>query len=158
MKNTLLTLTLVFATLTVCTAQQIEIKRVFGANIYKLDGKNLTMGKLAKTVETNTEAFEIIKKTQTNRIIALIVGCTGSGMIGWQIGTSSRGGDANWAMAGVGAGLVAISLPISLRADKKIKEAVQLYNDGLTATSNNDYKPEIKIIANGKGIGLAMNF
>lgn len=158
MKKTLLSLTLVFAILTVCTAQQIEIKKVFGGYKYKLDGKNLTIPNLAKTVETNEQAFQLINKAKTNRIVAGIVGCIGSGMIGWQTGTSSAGGNANWALAGVGAGLVAICIPISLRADKNIKQAVTLYNNGLTATSNNNFKPEVNMIANKHGVGLAMNF
>ncbi|WP_445735079.1 hypothetical protein [Mariniflexile sp.] len=158
MKKTALTLTLAFATITLCIAQQIEIKKVFGGYKYSQDGENLRMGKLVKIMKSNPQAFELIKKAQSNNTIAYIIGLTGGGLIGWQTGTNSAGGNANWTLAGVGAGLIAVGIPISLGVDKKKKQAVELYNSSLNSTTYNEFKPEFKIITNGKGIGLTMTF
>lgn len=70
-------------------------------------------------MESNPQALKLIKKAQFNNSIAYIIGITGGGLIGWQTGTDSAGGDANWTMAGIGVGLVAVGIPISLGVDKK---------------------------------------
>ena len=118
----------------------------------------MSLGDLASVIESNTKAFELIKKGRTNRSFAAILGFAGGGLIGWPIGTAVAGGKANWALAGVGAGLVIIGIPISSSANKKINQAVELYNASLNSTANNKLKPEFKIIANTSGFGLSMNF
>ena len=158
MKRTILTLTLALATLTFCNAQQIEMEKVFGGYKFTQNGKNLKMGELVKTMESNQQAFDLIKKTQSNNTLASIIGFVGGGLIGWPIGTAIGGGDANWTLAGIGAGLVAIGIPISSSANKKAKQAVELYNSSLNLTSFYEFKPEFKVITNGNGIGLSMNF
>lgn len=158
MKKTILTLTFAFATMTLCIAQQIEMTKVFGGYKFTQNDKNLGMGGLVKTMESNQQAYKLIKKAQSNNTMATIIGFAGGGLIGWPIGTAVAGGDANWTLAGIGAGLIAIGIPIASSANKKAKQAVELYNSSLDATSHYEFKPEFKIIANGNGIGLTMHF
>ncbi len=158
MKKTILTLAVVLTTLTFCNAQQIEMEKVFGGYKYTQNGNQMTMRDLVKTMESNQQAFELIKKAQSNNTLASILGFAGGGLIGWPIGTAIGGGDAEWALAGIGAGLVAIGIPISSSANKKAKHAVELYNSSLNPTSYYEFKPEFKVITNGNGIGLSMNF
>jgi len=158
MKKITLTLTFVITTLTFCNAQKIDIEKVFGGYKYTQNDELMSLGDLASVIESNTKAFELIKKGRTNRSFAAILGFAGGGLIGWTIGTAVAGGKANWALAGVGAGLVIIGIPISSSANKKINQAVELYNASLNSTANNKLKPEFKIIANTSGFGLSMNF
>jgi hypothetical protein len=158
MKKTIFTLTLAFATMTLCIAQQIEMKKVFGGYKFSQNNENLTMSNLVKTMESNQQAFELIKKAKSKNSLASIIGFAGGGLIGWPIGTAVAGGEANWTLAGIGAGLLAVGIPISLSAINKAKEAVEIYNSSLNTTSYNKFQPEFKIIANGEGIGLTMNF
>ncbi|TBN01891.1 hypothetical protein EYD45_12750 [Hyunsoonleella flava] len=134
------------------------MEKVFGGYKYSQDGNLMTMKDLVKTMASNQEAFELIKKAQSNNTLASIIGFAGGGLIGWPIGTAAGGGDANWALAGIGAGLVAIAIPISSRVNKNAKSAVELYNASLNTTSYNSFKPKFKIIGNRTGIGLCMNF
>lgn len=158
MKKTVSTLIFAFATIALCTAQQIEMTKVFGGYKFTQNEKNLKMGSLVKVMESNQQAYQLIKKAQSNNTIASIIGFAGGGLIGWQIGTSVSGGDANWTVAGIGAGLIAIGVPISISAIKKSKEAVELYNSSLNSTSYYEFKPEFQIVTNGNGIGLTMQF
>ena len=158
MKNTILTLTFALATLTFCNAQQIEMEKVFGGYKYTQNGKLMKMKDLVKTMESNQQAFDLIKKAQSNNTIASIIGGAGGFLVGWPIGTAIGGGDANWTLAGVGAGLIAISIPLTSGANKNGKQAVELYNSSLKSTSFYEFKPEFKVISNGNGIGLSMNF
>jgi outer membrane lipoprotein SlyB len=158
MKKTVLTLIFAFATITICNAQKIEMKKVLGSYQYTQNGRRITMGNLVKAMESNSEALNFMKKAKSNNIIASILGGAGGALIGFPIGTAIGGGDANWTLAGIGAGLVAIGIPISSSANKNGKKAIKLYNLSLNSTSYYKFKPEYKIIANGNGIGLAMNF
>ena len=144
--------------MTLCIAQQSEIKKVFGGYKYYQNGENLRMGKLVKIMEPNPQVSQLIKRAQSNNSIAYVIGLAGGGLIGWQIGTNSAGGDANWTLAGIGAGLIAVGIPISLSVDKKKKQAVELYNSSLNSATHNEFKPEFKIITYENGIGLTMTF
>ena len=66
MKKTILTLTVVLATITFCNAQKIEMEKVFGGYKYTQNGQLLKMKDLVKTMESNQQAFNLIKKAQSN--------------------------------------------------------------------------------------------
>ncbi|WP_298554476.1 hypothetical protein [uncultured Algibacter sp.] len=158
MKKATLTLALIITSLTLCHAQKIDIEKVFGGYKYTHNDELVSIGDLASIMESNTEAFELIKKGRTSRGLSAVLGFAGGALVGWPLGTSIRGGDANWTLAGIGAGLIAVAIPISNGSNKKINQAVELYNASLNSTSQNTFKPEFNIIGNGKGIGLSMNF
>jgi len=158
MRKTILTLIIAMLAIIFCNAQEIEIEKTFGGYKYSQNGNQMTMNDLVRTMEPNKEAYNLIKKAQSNNTLATIIGAVGGGLIGWPIGAAIAGGDANWTLAGIGAGLIVIGIPISSSANKKAKQAVELYNSSLNPTSFYEYKPEFKVIASGNGIGLTMNF
>lgn len=158
MKKIHLALIFTLATMTFSSAQEIEMQKVFGGYTFTQNGERLTMGDLVNTLEPHSEAFDLIKKARTRSTLASIIGFAGGGLIGWPVGTALGGGDAEWTLAGIGAGLIAVGIPISLSANKKTKQAVELYNSDLNSISSYQLKPELKIITNGNGIGLSVNF
>jgi len=158
MKKIILTLTLFITALTFCNAQKIDVEKVFAGYKYTHNNELKSIGDLAKIMTSNTKAFELMKKGRTNRSISGVLGFVGGGLIGWSLSTALAGGDPNWTSAGIGAGLIAIGIPISSNANKKIKQAVELYNDSFNETSGNHFAPEFKIISNTNGFGLSMNF
>lgn len=158
MKNSILALSIALSIVTICNAQQIEMEKVFGGYKYSQKCNTMTMKDLVNTMKSNQQAFQLIKKAQSNNTLASIIGFAGGGLIGWPIGTALGGGDANWALAGIGAGLVAVAIPLSSGVNKNAKAAVELYNASLKSTSYQEFKPKFKIIANTSGIGLCMNF
>jgi len=158
MKKITLTLTFVITTLTFCNAQKIDIEKVSGGYKYTQNDELMSIGDLASVIESNTKAFELIKKGRTNRSFGAVLGFAGGGLVGWPIGTAIGGGESNWILAGIGAGLIIIGIPISSSANKKINQAVDVYNASLNSTANNKFKPEFNIIANAGGVGLSMNF
>jgi outer membrane lipoprotein SlyB len=158
MKNTILTLILVLTTITICNAQKIEIEKVSGGYQYTQNGNKISMGELVKAMESNSEALVFMKKAKSNNVLATILGGAGGALIGFPLGTAIGGGDANWTLVGIGVGLVAIGIPISVGVNKNTKKAIDLYNSSLNATSFFEFKPEFKIVTTGNGIGLSMNF
>lgn len=156
MKNIYFILTLLFVNF--CHAQEIEIKKVFGGYKYIQNGNDLTMRKLMNAVETNPEAYGLTKKAKNINTLTAVLGFAGGGLVGYPIGTALGGGDANWALAGVGAGLIAVAIPLSSSVNKKSKKAVELYNSGLNDASLYQFKPIISVINNQNGIGLVLSF
>ncbi len=89
--------------------------------------------------------------------MAMIFSYAGVFMVGWPLGAAIGGGEPNWAMAGIGAGLIVVAIPISQNFNKKAKHAVETYHGGLQTSSFWD-KNELKISMTGNGIGLTLNF
>jgi hypothetical protein len=126
--------------------QEITVKKAFGGQQYFLDGKRLTVAQLAETMEGNSEAYSIINNARTANAISMLIGGAGSFMIGYPMGTAAAGGDPNWLLAGIGAGLVAISIPINQKFNKQSRSAIDLYNEGLKKDTGSN------------GVGLFLGF
>lgn len=157
MKKLFFVMTFAFAISSI-SAQRIEMEKGFGGYKYTQDGNRLTMGALVKTMESNPEAHVLIKKAKGNNVFASILGGAGGFLIGYPLGTAIGGGDPNWVMAGIGAGLVIISIPISSGATKNARKAVDLYNASLPETSFYETKLEYRMVAGGSGVVLVVGF
>ena len=158
MKKSLMTLALIVAAMTFCTAQQIEMEKVFGGYKFTQNGELLKMRDLVETMQPNLEAYSLIKKAQTNTTMASVLGFAGGALIGWPIGTAIGGGEPNWVLAGIGVGVIAVTIPISSNANKKMKQAVDIYNASLDVGFYQQYKPNLEIVANQHGLGLSLKF
>ncbi|MBD0403019.1 hypothetical protein [Flammeovirga sp. EKP202] len=164
MKSLLLTITLILTALTFSHAQRIEAEKKFGGYKFTQNGEYVTMKVLVQTMESNKEAYLLMKQARSNNILAGILGGAGGFMVGWTLGGAVGGGEPTWALAGVGAGLIVTSIPIATSANKKAKKAVDLYNADfdstprLEKTSQYKFKPEFEIKSKGTGIALSMAF
>lgn len=138
-------------------SDSISMKKVFGGYQFYQGEQILNMNQLVNMMKPNEQAYQQIKSAQSTFTIATIIGGVGGFMVGWPIGTALGGGEPNWTMAGIGAGLFVVSIPITLSSNKKAKQAVETYNGGLQTSSFWD-KNELKLSLTGNGIGLTLNF
>lgn len=138
-------------------SDSISMKKVFGGYQFYQGEQRLNVNQLVNTMKPNNQAYQQIKSAQSTYTIATIIGGVGGFMVGWPIGTALGGGEPNWTMAGIGAGLIVVSIPISQSFNKKAKQAVETYNSGLQTSSFWD-KNELKLSLTGNGIGLTLNF
>ncbi len=113
------------------TSDSISMVKVFGGYKFYQGDQRLTQGQLNKVLKTNDEAYKQIKSAQASYISAMILSYSGGALIGWPIGAALAGGDPQWIMAGIGAGLIVASIPLSNHYYKKVKRAVEIYNDSL---------------------------
>ncbi len=156
---------IILAVLTICfnvvngqaARDSISMKKVFGGYQFYQGSTQLNMNQLVSAMEPNEDAYKQIKSAQSTNTLATIIGGVGGFMIGWPIGTALGGGEPNWTMAGIGAGLAVVSIPISQKFNKQAKSAVDIYNNGLN-TSSLENKNELKLFAVGTGIGLVFKF
>ncbi len=157
MKKTIVLFILLVTGFTSANAQKIEIKKKMGTNmLYKNDVK-LSLSQTLALMKTNTNAYELMKSAKTNMIWSTVLGGIGGGLVGFPIGTAIGGGKPNWVLAGIGAGIIVASIPLNSAYNKKSKEAVSLYNEGVTASSY-QFKPSYHLNMKGNGIAFTMTF
>lgn len=158
MKKTILVLGVILFSGAFCNAQKIESEKIFGGYKYTQNGKIMTMSDLANAMKSNTEAFKYIKKAKSNYNAGVVLGSIGGFLVGWPIGTAIGGGEPNWALAGVGAAIIAITIPINKGFTKNATKAIDIYNTSLDNKTSYKFQPNFHVIANTSGIGISMSF
>lgn len=138
-------------------AQQIDAVKVFGGYQFTQNGKALSLKEMKNIIAPDIKAYKLIKAAKSKNDIASVLGGVGGIMIGWPIGTAIGGGDPEWIMAGIGAGLVIVSFPLSSAASKKALKAVEKYNAHLSSSSIY-FRPKFDFSINGNGMGIVMRF
>jgi len=138
-------------------SDSISIKKIFGGYKFYQGEKKLSMSELVNIMQPNVEAFKEIKSAQSAFTLATIIGGVGGALVGWPIGTAIGGGKANWVMAGIGAGLIVASIPISQNFNRHSKQAVSIFNNGLKINSFWD-RNEIRFSISNDGVGLCLRF
>lgn len=161
MKQIAITIVLLLASCTLGYSQSntdtIRMQKVFGGYKFYQGNQRLSVKQMVKTMETNEEALSLMKSAQSNYITANIMGFAGGFMIGWPIGAALGGGDPNWLMAGIGAGIIAASIPFSIKFNKKTKKAIATYN---TAPQRHTFldNTSLHLSTTTHGLGLVLRF
>jgi hypothetical protein len=137
------------------SSDSIEVKKRLGP-VFQQNGINLTPGQLMKLTKINPDAFSEMKKANSNYIASMFFQIPGGFLIGYPLGTAIAGGDPNWTLAAIGAGLVVISIPLISGYNKHATQAVKIYNTGLGSYSKPIIYTSISFTANG--IGLKVRF
>lgn len=161
MRNLILLLFVTLSTSNITFAQgtnsTITTKKKGGEIQFYEGDEKLTLREVKSIFESNDLAYEQIKAAKSTYTWAFVLGTLGGGLVGYPLGTALAGGDPLWAMAGVGAGLIIGSIPLTRSYNKKAKQALETYNNGLNTTSYNNSR-ELKFITNSSGVGLAYSF
>lgn len=123
--------------------------------VFLQNGKVLKPRQLLDLTESNPEAFKEMKVAKSNFDVGYVFSFAGGALVGWTLGTALGGGDPNWAVAGVGAGLIGVSIPFSSAYSKHAKNAIRIYNDGLNHTGMNKVDFKFGIAGNGLALRLA---
>ena len=134
----------------------IEYQKAGAGYKYTLNNETLTLDKLEKTLQNNPTSIEYFNKAKSTKGIVTVLGYAGGFLIGYPLGTMMGGGKANWTMAAIGCGFIAIAIPIASGADKNILKAVQAYNMDTPLSHKDNY--ELKMGVNQNGLALALRF
>lgn len=134
----------------------IEIKKNFWGTTYRQNNQKLTPAELMETLKTNPAAYTEMKKARTNQTFSFIFSGVGGFMVGWPIGTAAGGGDPNWTLAGIGAGLIVAAIPFEIAFSKRARNSINTYNSGLGKSSWR--KPQLNIGFTQHGMGMRLSF
>ncbi|MEO0896785.1 MAG: hypothetical protein AAFY71_10330 [Bacteroidota bacterium] len=158
MKHLILSMAVCMMAFSPSFAQQIEYNKSTFGTTFTSDGEKLSMKELTSSLSINPEASTFLKKGKSQSALATVLAAAGGIMVGWELGGALAGNGINPAVAGVGSLLILIGIPISSGGTKNMTRAVDLYNANLDSTTYQPQKTEIRLIMDGKGIGLRMKF
>lgn len=126
MKRTYLIGVLLLLAMSAATAQvysePMTVKKSFGSNLFYQGEKRLSINQVVKLMEPNPATCRFMKSARTNNTWATVFGAAGGFMIGRPLRAAMAGGDADWVMAGVGAGLVGISIPLRVNVSSSLNK------------------------------------
>lgn len=111
-------------------ADTIEVQQRMG-KVYLHDGKLLPTKDLHSLLNSNAEATVEVDRAKANLAPVYLFSISGGALIGWPLGTALGGGDPQWGLAAIGAGLVLLSIPFQVGYNKHIAQAVRIYNSDL---------------------------
>lgn len=137
---------------------QIDMKvRVLGYRFYK-DGQRITWKELDAATESVKKANALIKRAKSQRLLSNIMAFSGGALIGVPLGQKSADREPTWELAYIGGGIALISMHLSFRTFNNVNKGIDSYNIAMSATAQYQFQPEFRVIADGKGFGLAMRF
>lgn len=154
MKKTIIACIITLISLTFCYAQKIEREQMVNGYLYTQHGKPLSPKKMTELMKTNPSSYKLLKKAKTKGIISAFLGGVSIGCVIAGLTSKKK---VNWSLVGAGAGVFLIKIPIASSGRKNNKEAVAVYNASLPEISSR-FCPQINIITNSNGLGVAMNF
>ena len=126
-------------------------------NILFYKSRTISVTEFQNILKTNQQAYRKYKSATGPAVFANVLSGVGGGLVGWEVGTSLGGGEANWGVAGVGGGLILLAIPVSLIAVKKQKDAIGIYNKGVTPpVSGRNY--DIRVGFASSGVGIRITF
>ncbi len=97
---------------------------------YEQRGVSLDQSDMLDKLSERPATQNDVQKAKTLQTVAVILGATGGALIGWPIG-SAIGGNPHptWILAGIGAGVIVVSIPFSMGASSSVSDAVKAHND-----------------------------
>ncbi len=135
-----------------------EQKITINENSYYKHGIKLTYEQLKLAVFKNEESRALMSKAKSDASIASVFGYLGGFCIGYPLGQAIGGHEeVKWGVAGVGAGLLLIAIPIATGANKKVKKAVKIYNKSLDESSD-EREVALELAPTQHGVGLVFRF
>ncbi|MCL2414947.1 MAG: hypothetical protein FWC94_06840 [Bacteroidales bacterium] len=122
---------------------------------FEQNQRSYTFREVPALMQNNQQAYDFIQKARTQNTLANVFGAAGGLLVGWPLGVAVAGGEANWGLATIGAGLIVVAIPIFNSAKRNANRAVQIYNDGVQAQQSN---LSINFGVTHQGVGLQINF
>jgi hypothetical protein len=138
-----------------CFAQaQMEFKSNFwGSGLY-LNGQKITVNEAKEKVQQQQEVLQLFSKAQTNRTIGQVMGAAGGFTFGFVLGQEfNKNANPNWAVGGAGLVVGIIGIVIEGAGNKKLKEAVNQYNQ---LQNSKALAPTLELVSNQNGIGIGL--
>ncbi|MBM2816862.1 MAG: hypothetical protein HW421_3624 [Ignavibacteria bacterium] len=126
-------------------------------NTLQYQGKDCLIPQLESVMKQNQLASAELSKANTYETIAKIFSGAGGAFIGWPCGAAISGGKADWNLAYIGIGLVAVAIPFAILQSNHLEKAVEIYNAGIKSHSGNS-NIRLDVGFSGKGIGMALRF
>lgn len=136
----------------------IRMVRDFGGTTYYDGGTLLRPKDIRSIVQDNEQALTLAESANTQSIISGIIAFSGGFMCGYQLGAIISGREPSYGVLAIGAGVIAISIPISISANRDLKRAVRTYNADIQSNQTTTGQYQLRLQSTGNTIGLVLTF
>lgn len=139
----------------------IIIKRSGAGNyIFMRNEEKLSNRELNGYLSANPGSAKLLREARTNGTLSYIVGFAGGYMVGYSVAGAIFRQNPKWGVAGIGLGLIALSIPLNGETKRLYKAAVLRYNQDYEEKDKPFAKlrQKFSIIADRNSAGIAMKF
>lgn len=148
---------IVLLTLFACSyisAQEITMQ----GKRYFVNGQQLSTREVKEKLSSNAEALRLFKKGKSKSstggmFIGLGIAFTAADLVKGLVSDEKYPGPATY----IGAGFLTISVPILIGKNKRMKEGIDMYNNGLKNAGDVE-EVELNMISNQNGCGIQLRF
>ena len=135
----------------------VATTKVLGGYKFEHNDKVVNQKAMLIIMSEHQEAMSYMSRAKTYYDLSIVLGCSVGVLIGWPIGTAICGGDPNWVLAGIGASLSVLLIPLAIAGNTNALNAIAIYNSSLNSTSfQNEIKLDLGLTSHG--IGLKLTF
>jgi hypothetical protein len=139
---------------------KIEVKKGYPKYAFKKGELALSIEEIASIIRKNEQAYKLIKPAKVYDTLGEGLAIFGSAAVVVPIGQVILGSSTKyfWPFVGIGVGLYAISIPITVKAEKQAAKAIELYNSSLSSKVDKPDQLKLKLGPTYNGIGLTLKF
>jgi len=132
----------------------IIVDKTYGTSFIYQD-KYLNNKQLYNITRSNFEANYEMRKARSALNTSYFLAFTGSYLVGWQLGKAAFGNSPKWSIAGIGAGLIIVSIPFKRSYVIYAVNSVQIYNKGIKDQAG-QHVIKMNLSLSGDGIGIKL--
>lgn len=145
---------LAFLACSILSAQEITMQ---GKRFY-MNGQQLSTHEVKEKMASNAEALKLFKRGKNKAatgglFVGLGVAFLSADLVKGLVSNEDYPGPVTY----IGAGFLTISVPILIGKNKRIKEGIDLYNNGLKNTGDTD-DYQLNMISDHNGCGIQLRF
>ncbi len=140
------------------TADTLYLHSTFWGNKFYKGDTIYSINAVLEELAANEQPYNLMLSAKKDNVFTQLLGAAGGILIGWPVGTAIGGGEPKWYLAGIGAGLVAISIPLSINFRKKANQALQDHNALMANSARWNYKHIYHLGLSGNGLQLRIQF
>lgn len=129
----------------------LEVKPTAWGYEYRIDGAAANRSALQTHLEQHPEAHKLFTSGKTQASVGTVLAGVGGFAFGFDSGTRMGGGKGNTALLVGGCGAGVLGIVLALSGEKKMKRAVELYNNDRQAW-------DIRLEPKESGVALAFRF
>jgi VIT1/CCC1 family predicted Fe2+/Mn2+ transporter len=153
MNRAALALVLLMGIIGLAKAQQIEVTNKLAGTKYVRGEDELSARQVQQILQVDETLADQFKKSRNLSTYSGISGFAGGILVLIPVSTLILGGEnPEWVLAGVGAGLVGVSIGLSKKSGQHAQQAIEQYN--LLHTKKSSIRPTLQISAQGIGISI----
>ncbi|NPA43880.1 MAG: hypothetical protein GXO27_07620 [Chlorobi bacterium] len=149
-------LLLLFAGIYMLSAQEITVRKTSMGKVYMQNNRFLKLSEVVRLMDNDPVARKWARTARTYYVASQILGGAGLFLAGWHIGASLTGTNPRWDLVVAGGIMLGMAVPLVIAANRKLKRAVERYNDRHRAASASRWT--LEFTAGPASAGLRLRF